>query len=174
MSSLLFSFYRWVTTGEVRVSGGGGEREWGEYQPEFVATLTPFSPIEGQKWFNQISSQWESLKNRFALVSFGKNPVFTSLHLKSPVHVVPPPGTGAVPPPPLKGVLKLLVVLVQYFQYSKCKALTFGYFGAWVLFKSVSVTQCGRIILVLKPYSHMASPWPRLGKVSFKFNVFKA
>ena len=47
-------------------------------------------------------------------------------------------------PPPLKGVLKLLVVLVQYFQYSKYKALTFSDFGAWVLFKSV--TQCGRII----------------------------
>ena len=59
-------------------------------------------------------------------------------------------------PPPLKGVLKLLVVWVQYFQYSKYKALTFGDFGAWVLFKSV--TQCGRIILVLKPSSHMASP----------------
>jgi hypothetical protein len=47
-------------------------------------------------------------------------------------------------------------VLVQYFQYSKYKALTFGDFGAWVLFKSV--TQCGKIILVLKPSSHMASP----------------
>jgi hypothetical protein len=25
--------------------------------PESVATLPPFSPIEGQKWFDQISSQ---------------------------------------------------------------------------------------------------------------------
>jgi hypothetical protein len=31
-----------------------------------------------------------SEKNRFAFISFGKNPVFTSLHLRSPVHVVPP------------------------------------------------------------------------------------
>jgi hypothetical protein len=38
--------------------------------PEPIATLPPFGPIEGQKWF--------------------ENPVFTSLHLKSPVHVVPP------------------------------------------------------------------------------------
>ena len=37
-------------------------------------------------------------------------------------------------PPPLKGVLKLLVVLVQYFQYSKYKALTFSDFGAWFEF----------------------------------------
>jgi len=41
-------------------------------QAESVATLPPFSPIEGQKWFDQISSQWESQKNRFALTYFGK------------------------------------------------------------------------------------------------------
>jgi hypothetical protein len=40
---------------------------------ESVATLPPFSPIEGQKWFDQISSQWESQKNRFSLIYFGKN-----------------------------------------------------------------------------------------------------
>ncbi len=40
--------------------------------PESVATLPPFSSIEGQKWFDQISSQWESQKNRFALTYFGK------------------------------------------------------------------------------------------------------
>ncbi len=28
--------------------------------PEAVVTLPPFGPIEGQKWFFQISSQWES------------------------------------------------------------------------------------------------------------------
>ncbi len=39
---------------------------------ESVATLPPFSPIEVQKWFDQISSQWESQKNRFALTNFGK------------------------------------------------------------------------------------------------------
>jgi hypothetical protein len=39
---------------------------------ESVAMLPPFSPIEGQKWFDQISSQWESQKNRFALIYFGK------------------------------------------------------------------------------------------------------
>ncbi len=40
---------------------------------ESIATLPPFSPIEGQKWFDQISSQWESQKNRFAFISFGKS-----------------------------------------------------------------------------------------------------
>jgi hypothetical protein len=39
---------------------------------ESVATLPPFGPIEGQKWFDRISSQWESQKNRFALIYFGK------------------------------------------------------------------------------------------------------
>ncbi len=39
---------------------------------ESIATLPPFGPIEGHKWFDQISSQWESQKNRFALISFGK------------------------------------------------------------------------------------------------------
>jgi hypothetical protein len=47
-------------------------REQAEQQPESVATLPPFSPIEGQKWFDQISSQRESQKNRFALTYFGK------------------------------------------------------------------------------------------------------
>ncbi len=42
------------------------------WMPESVATLPPFSPIEGQKWFDQISRQWESQKNRFALIYFGK------------------------------------------------------------------------------------------------------
>ncbi len=42
------------------------------YSPESIATLPPFGPIEGQKWFDQISSQWESQKNRFALIYFGK------------------------------------------------------------------------------------------------------
>ncbi len=40
--------------------------------PESIATLPPFGPIEGYKWFDQISSQWESQKNRFAFISFGK------------------------------------------------------------------------------------------------------
>ncbi len=43
---------------------------------ESVATLPPFGPIEGQKWFDQISNQWESQKNRFALIYFGKNQFF--------------------------------------------------------------------------------------------------
>jgi hypothetical protein len=40
---------------------------------ESIATLPPFGPMEGQKWFDQISSQWESQKNRFAFISFGKS-----------------------------------------------------------------------------------------------------
>ncbi len=54
---------------------------WRSIYPESVATLPPFSPIEGQKWFDQISSQWESQKNRFALIYFGK------IQFLSPVHV---------------------------------------------------------------------------------------
>ncbi len=42
------------------------------YSAESVATLPPFGPIEGQKWFDRISSQWESQKNRVALIYFGK------------------------------------------------------------------------------------------------------
>jgi hypothetical protein len=45
---------------------------WRQDTAESVAALPPFSPIEGQKWFDQISSQWESQKNRFALIYFGK------------------------------------------------------------------------------------------------------
>ncbi len=40
--------------------------------PESIATLPPFGPIEGHKWFFQISCQWESQKNRFEFFSFGK------------------------------------------------------------------------------------------------------
>ncbi len=36
------------------------------------ATLPPFGFIEGHKWFDQLSSQWASKKNRFAFISFGK------------------------------------------------------------------------------------------------------
>jgi hypothetical protein len=35
---------------------------------ESIATLPPFGPIEGQKWFDRISSQWEFQKNRFSLI----------------------------------------------------------------------------------------------------------
>ncbi len=43
-----------------------------ENPPESIATLLPFGPIEGHKWFFKISSQSESQKNRFAFTSFGK------------------------------------------------------------------------------------------------------
>jgi hypothetical protein len=39
---------------------------------ESIATVPPFGPIEGHKWFDQFSSQWESQKNRFAFIYFGK------------------------------------------------------------------------------------------------------
>ncbi len=42
------------------------------FPPESIATLPPFCPIEGNKWFDPIFSQWESQKNRFAVISFGK------------------------------------------------------------------------------------------------------
>ncbi len=44
-----------------------------KWSAESTATLPPFSPIEGQKWFDQTSSQWESQKNRFTFISFGKS-----------------------------------------------------------------------------------------------------
>ncbi len=40
--------------------------------PESIAALPPFGPPEGHKLFAQISSQWESQKNQFAFISFGK------------------------------------------------------------------------------------------------------
>ncbi len=45
-----------------------------EHSPnaESIATLPPFGPIEGHKWFFQISSQLKSQKNRFAFISFVK------------------------------------------------------------------------------------------------------
>jgi hypothetical protein len=49
-------------------SWSGAATHWSES----IATLPPFDPIEGQKWFDRISSQWESQKNRFALIYFGK------------------------------------------------------------------------------------------------------
>ncbi len=39
---------------------------------EFIATLPPFGPIGEHKWFFHISNQWESQKNRFSFISFGK------------------------------------------------------------------------------------------------------
>ncbi len=42
------------------------------YYSESIATHPPFGPIEGHKWFDQISNQWESQKNRFVVISFGK------------------------------------------------------------------------------------------------------
>ncbi len=53
-----------------------------------IARLPPFGPIEGHEWFDQISIQWESQKNWFAFVSFGKIQ-FLPTSLRPPVHVVP-------------------------------------------------------------------------------------
>jgi hypothetical protein len=65
----LFAFEFKVPSGQIRSSW-----EWYHWiGPESIATLPPFGHIEGQKWFDQISSQWESQKNRFAFISFGKN-----------------------------------------------------------------------------------------------------
>ncbi len=47
-------------------------QKWHSIIAESIATLPPFGPIVGHKWFFQISSQWESQKNRFAFLSFGK------------------------------------------------------------------------------------------------------
>ncbi len=55
--------------------------------PESIATLTPFGPIGGHRLVFQISSQWESQKNRFSVYLFRQNPVFTSIHLRSPESI---------------------------------------------------------------------------------------
>ncbi len=64
--------------------------------PKSIATLPLFGPmLEGHKWFDQISSQWESQKNRFAFISFDKiqflppcfwNLPFMSYRLKGQSH----------------------------------------------------------------------------------------
>ncbi len=58
------------------------------YHPKSISTLPLFGPLEVYKWFFHISSQIESQKNCIYL--FQQNPIFNSLHLRSPVHVVPP------------------------------------------------------------------------------------
>jgi hypothetical protein len=39
---------------------------------ESIAAIPLFGPIVGHKWFDQISSQWKSQKNRFGFISFWK------------------------------------------------------------------------------------------------------
>ena len=41
-------------------------------QDSSIATLPPFGSKAGHKWLFQVSSQWESQKNQFAFISFGK------------------------------------------------------------------------------------------------------
>jgi hypothetical protein len=55
---------------------------------ESIAMLPPFGPIEGQKWFDQIQPMRVPEKP-VCIYLFRQNPVFTSLHLQYPVHVVP-------------------------------------------------------------------------------------
>ena len=55
------------------------------FSSEPVSALPPFGPTEGQKWFDHISN--ESPEEPVCINLFRQNPVFTSLHLKSPVHV---------------------------------------------------------------------------------------
>jgi hypothetical protein len=38
--------------------------------PQSIAKLPPFGPIEGNKWFDQISSQWE-VQKKFAETETG-------------------------------------------------------------------------------------------------------
>ncbi len=76
---------------EVRITGEMNRRRYPialKFITESIATLPPFGPIQRKKWFDQMSSQWESRKNRLAFISSEKSS-FTSQHLKSPVHVVP-------------------------------------------------------------------------------------
>ncbi len=52
---------------------------WGKFDFLFSQyVLPPFGPIEGHKWFFQISSQLESQKNWLAFISFGKTQFWPS------------------------------------------------------------------------------------------------
>jgi hypothetical protein len=56
---------------------------------ESIAMLPPFNPMEGYKWFSQIPAN-ESLRKTGLHLFLSAKSSFTSLHLRSPVHVVPP------------------------------------------------------------------------------------
>jgi hypothetical protein len=71
-SQIPSSSISWVTQNFASCSCRGANASFFENVSESVATLPPFGPIEGQKWFDRISSQWESQKNRFSLIYFGK------------------------------------------------------------------------------------------------------
>jgi hypothetical protein len=59
-------------------------------QPESVVMLPPFGPIEGQKWFDQISQPMRVAEEPVCIDLFRQNAVLTSLHLKYTFHVIPP------------------------------------------------------------------------------------
>ena len=50
----------------------------------------PFGPIEGQKWFFPVFLPIRVSEEPVCIYLFRQNPFFASLHLRSPVHVVPP------------------------------------------------------------------------------------
>jgi hypothetical protein len=61
------------------------ERLWnvcGTFAP--FSDLTLLGHISG---FSRFPANESLQKNRFALISFGQNPVFSSLHLKSTIHL---------------------------------------------------------------------------------------
>ncbi len=58
---------------------------------ESIAALPSFGPIEGHKCMVCPDFQPKRVPEEpVCIYLFRQNPVFTSLHLKSPVHVVPP------------------------------------------------------------------------------------
>ncbi len=56
---------------------------------ESTATIPPFGPIEYISSFSRFPAN-ESFRRTGFHFSLSANPVFTFLHLRSPVHVVPP------------------------------------------------------------------------------------
>jgi hypothetical protein len=71
----VYGFFCWLEKTRLPAKNCAKTRQWAyrnNKSSESIATLPTFGPIEGQKWFDQISSQWESKKNRFAFISFGK------------------------------------------------------------------------------------------------------
>ncbi len=66
---------------------------WSFLSSESIATLPPFGPIEGQKWFFPVFPDFQPMtvsEEPVCIHHFRQNPVFASLHSRSHVHVVPP------------------------------------------------------------------------------------
>ncbi len=81
-TSIWESWHRQIHYGTSRLIQG--------WSHESIATLPPFRPTEGDKWFFSDFQPVRVSEEPVFIYFFRQNPVFTSLQLSSPVHVVPP------------------------------------------------------------------------------------